>query len=133
MSLIYLVYSIIQILEKEIATLSNTPAWKLPWVEEPGRLQSMGSQRVVHEQLHFLSFCNYFWRRKWQCTPVFLPGESHGQRDLVGYSLWGCKESDTLFKPTICLFDLCIDWSIHCWLGCLFLPNVYIFYFSSSF
>ena len=35
------------------------------------------------------------WRRKWQLTPVFLPGESHGWRSLVGYSPWGCKESDT--------------------------------------
>ena len=35
------------------------------------------------------------WRRKWQPTPVFLPGESHGRRNLVGYSPWGCKESDT--------------------------------------
>ena len=35
------------------------------------------------------------WRRKWQPTPVFLPGESHGWRSLVGYSPWGCKESDT--------------------------------------
>ena len=35
------------------------------------------------------------WRRKWQPTPVFLPGESHGQRSLEGYSLQGCKESDT--------------------------------------
>ena len=34
------------------------------------------------------------WRRKWQPTPVFLPGESHGQRNLVGYSPWGRKESD---------------------------------------
>ena len=34
------------------------------------------------------------WRRKWQATPVFLPGESHGQRSLVGYSPWGCKELD---------------------------------------
>ena len=33
-------------------------------------------------------------RRQWQSTPVFLPGESHGQRSLVGYSPWGCKESD---------------------------------------
>ena len=32
------------------------------------------------------------WRRKWQPTPVFLPGESHGQRSLVGYSPRGCKE-----------------------------------------
>ena len=35
------------------------------------------------------------WRRAWQLTPVFLPGESHGLRNLVGYSPWGCKESDT--------------------------------------
>ena len=35
------------------------------------------------------------WRRKWQPTPVFLPGESHGQRSVVGYSPWGHKESDT--------------------------------------
>ena len=34
------------------------------------------------------------WSRKWQSTPVFFPGETHGQRNLVGYSLWGCKESD---------------------------------------
>ena len=35
------------------------------------------------------------WRRKWQPTPVFLPGESHGQRSLVGCHLWGCTESNT--------------------------------------
>ena len=35
------------------------------------------------------------WREKCQSTPVFLPGESHGQRSLVGYSPRGCKESDT--------------------------------------
>ena len=35
------------------------------------------------------------WRRAWPPTPVFLPGESHGQRSLAGYSLWGCKELDT--------------------------------------
>ena len=34
------------------------------------------------------------WRRKWQSTPVLLPGKSHEQRRLVGYSLWGCKELD---------------------------------------
>ena len=33
-------------------------------------------------------------RRAWQSIPVFLPGESHGQRSLAGYSPWGCKESD---------------------------------------
>uniref|UniRef100_A0AC11ESQ7 Ribosomal protein S25 n=1 Tax=Ovis aries TaxID=9940 RepID=A0AC11ESQ7_SHEEP len=34
------------------------------------------------------------WRRKWQSAPVLLPGKSHGQRSLVGYSPWGCRESD---------------------------------------
>ena len=33
------------------------------------------------------------WRREWQLTPVFFPGECHGQRSLAGYSSWGCKES----------------------------------------
>ena len=41
----------------------------------------------------FIVLC--LWRRGWQPTPVFLPGKSHGQRGLVGYSLWGCKELDT--------------------------------------
>ena len=35
------------------------------------------------------------WRRKWQPTPVFVPGVFHGQRSLAGYSPWGCKELDT--------------------------------------
>ena len=35
------------------------------------------------------------WRRAWQSIPVFLPGEFHGQRSLVGYSPWGCNELDT--------------------------------------
>ena len=35
------------------------------------------------------------WRRQWQPTPVLLPGKSHGQRNLVGFSPWGCQESDT--------------------------------------
>ena len=37
------------------------------------------------------------WRMKWQPTPVFLPGKSHGWRTLAGYSSWGCKESDTTY------------------------------------
>ena len=39
------------------------------------------------------------WRRKWQSTPVFLPGDSHGWRSLVGYSPQGRKESDTTERP----------------------------------
>ena len=41
------------------------------------------------------------WRRKWQSTPVFLPGECHGQMNLVGYSPWDCKESDTTERLTL--------------------------------
>ena len=40
------------------------------------------------------------WRRKWQSTPVIVPGEFHGQRSLVGYSPWGPKESDTIECPS---------------------------------
>ena len=41
------------------------------------------------------------WRRKRQPTPVFLPGESHGQRSLVGYSPRGHEESDMTERPTL--------------------------------
>ena len=44
-----------------------------------------------------------FWRRAWQSTAVFLPGESHGQRSLASYNLWGCKESDTTEGLTLSL------------------------------
>ena len=43
--------------------------------------------------------------KEWQPTLVFLPGELHGQRSLVGYSPWGCKESDTTEKLTLLLLD----------------------------
>ena len=165
-------------LEKEMATRSSILAWRTPWTEEPGGLQSTGSQRVGHDWATSLSLsyiseyhslCRYFsfvyllqyflaavlvififgnfsciislitpsflcsvwniyylnieclplfraslvaqrikhlpamqeswvgmipWRRKWQPTKVFLPGESHGQRSLAGYSPRGRKESD---------------------------------------
>ena len=42
-------------LEKEMATHSSTLAWKIPWIEEPGRLQSMQSQRVRHDQATLLT------------------------------------------------------------------------------
>ena len=41
------------------------------------------------------------WRREWQPTLVCLPGEFHGQRSLVDYSPWGCKESDTAKRLTL--------------------------------
>ena len=69
---------------------------KIPWTEEPGRLQSMGSLRVGHDWATSLSVFTFMhWRRKWQPTPVFLPGESRGRGSLVGCRLWGRTESDT--------------------------------------
>ena len=82
--------------EKAMAPHSNTLAWKIPWTEEPGRLQSMGSRRVGHDWATSLSLFTFIhWRRKWQPTPVFLPGESQGWGSQVGCHLWGRTESDT--------------------------------------
>ena len=82
--------------EKAMAPHSSTLAWKIPWTEEPGRLQSMGSLRVGHNWVTSLSLFTFMhWRRKWQPTPVFLPGESQGRGSLVGCHLWGRTDSDT--------------------------------------
>ena len=62
----------------------------------PGGLRSMESLRVGHYWATSLSlFAFMHWRRKWQSTPVFLPGESQGRGSLVGFRLWGRTESDT--------------------------------------
>ena len=69
---------------------------KIPWTEEPGGLQSMGSLKVGHDWVTSLSLFTFIhWRRQWQPTPVFLPGKSQGRRSLVGCHLWGRTESDT--------------------------------------
>ena len=82
--------------EKAMATHSSTPVWKIPWMVEPGRLRPMGSLRVRHDWATSLSLLTFtHWRRKWQPTPVFLPGESQGQGTLVGCCPWGHTESDT--------------------------------------
>ena len=79
-----------------MATHSSTLTWKIPWTEEPGSLQSMGLPRVGHDCATSLSLFSFMhWRRKWQPTPVFLPGESQGWRSLVGCRLWGRAELDT--------------------------------------
>ena len=112
------------LLEKEMATHTSTLTWRIPQTEEPGRLQSMDSHRVGQDWVTSLSLftiskgllrwlsgkesacqckrCGFNpwsrkipWRRTWQPTPVFLPGKSHGQRSLAGYSPWTRKEWDT--------------------------------------
>ena len=86
--------------EKAMAPHSSTLAWKIPRTEETGRLQSMGLWRVGHNwATSLLLFTFMHWRRKWQPTPVFLPGESQGRGSLVGCRLWGCTESDTTEAP----------------------------------
>ena len=82
--------------EKAMALHSSTLAWKIPWTEEPDRLQSMGSWRVGHDWVTSLSLFTFtHWRRQWQPTPVFLPGESQGRGSLVGCRLWGHTELAT--------------------------------------
>ena len=98
-------------LETEMAIHSSTIAWKIPWTEEPGRLQPMGSQRVRHDWVTSLHWWLRWqriclqcrrpgfepwvrkipWRMEWQLTPGFQPGGSDGQRS---YSPWGIKELD---------------------------------------
>ena len=78
-----------------MATHSSTLAWKFPWAEEPGRLQSIRSLGVGHDGTTSISLFTFMhWRRKWQPTPVFLPGESQEWGSLMGCHLWGHTESD---------------------------------------
>ena len=82
--------------EKAMAPHSSILAGKIPWTEEPGSLQSMGSPRVGYDWVTSLSLFTFIhWRRKWQPTPVFLLGESQGRGSLVGCRLWGRTKSDT--------------------------------------
>ena len=85
-------------LEKTMAHHSSTLAWKIPWTEESGRLQSMGWLRVGHNWATSLSLFTFMhWRREWQPTPVFLPGES-----VDGGTWWaavhGISQSRTRLK-----------------------------------
>ena len=103
-------------LEKEMATHSNILVWRIPWTEEQpiahGAAESCttsfffglpGSARGKEftyqcrrcRRHGFHSWIGKIpWNRKWQLAPVFLPRKSHGQRRLLGYCPWGCKESN---------------------------------------
>ena len=82
-------YPVRELREKAMAPHSSTLAWKIPWMEEPGGLQSMGSLRVGPNWATSVSLFTFMhWRRNWQPPPVFLPGESQGWESLVGCHLW---------------------------------------------
>ena len=81
-----------------MAPHSSTLAWKIPWMEEPGRLQSMELLGVGHDWATSLSLFTFMhWRKQWQPTPVFLPGESHG-RGAWWAAIYGVTQSRTWLK-----------------------------------
>ena len=77
---------------------SSTLAWKILWMGEPGRLQSMGSRRVGHDWTTSLSLFTFMhWRRKWQPTPVFLP-ENPRDGGAWWAAIYGVTQSRTRLK-----------------------------------
>ena len=109
----------------QMATHSSTPAWKIPWTEELGRIQSLGSRRVGHDWATSLSLFTFMhWRRKWQPTPVFLPGESraeeHGGLPSMGSHRAGHDWSDLAAAAAADYYSLPV-------------PKKYTTYFSSGF
>ena len=79
-----------------MATHSSILAWEIPWTEEPGGLRACNSVCLQCGRPGFDPWVGKIpWRRKWQPTPVLLPGKFHGPRSLVGYSPWGHKQLDT--------------------------------------
>ena len=81
-----------------MAPHSSTLAWKIPWTEGPGGLQSTGLLRVRHDWVTSLSLFTFMhWRRKWQPTPVFLPGESQG-RGAWWAAVYGVTQCRTRLK-----------------------------------
>ena len=117
MQIIFLCTSLSSV-EKAVASHSSTLVWKILWAEEPGRLQSMGLQRVGYNWVTSLSLFTFMhWRSKWQPTPVLLPGESQGRRSLVGCHLWvaqsrtrlKCLSSSSSGCHLYVFFEKCLD------------------------
>ena len=81
-----------------MAPHSSTLTWKIPWMEEGAWWAAVHGVAESRTRLSDFTFTFHFHalaRRKWQSTPVFLPGESQGRGSLVGFRLWGRTESDT--------------------------------------
>ena len=96
LSVVSFIKALILLMEKAMAPHSSTLAWKIPWTEDPGRLQSMGSLRGPTRLSDFtFTFHFHALEKEMAPAPVFLPGESQGRGRLVGCRLWGRTESDT--------------------------------------
>ena len=102
-----------------MAPHSSTLAWKTPWMEEPGRLQFMGSLRVGQDWATSLSLFTFMhWRRKWQPTPVFLPGDpslgshrvGHDWSDLAVVAVAIFHRAFTVSSIKLLLSQLLIVW-----------------------
>ena len=78
----------------EDTTTHSILAWRIPWTEEHGELQSIGLQRLGHNWSDLACTHTLIRRRWWHPTPVLLPGKSHGWRSLIGCSPWGRYKSD---------------------------------------
>ena len=81
--------------EKAMAPHSSILAWKIPWMEEPGGLQSMGLRSRTWLSNFTFDFHSHALEKEMATHSGFLPGEFQGQKSLVGCHLWGHTESDT--------------------------------------
>ena len=81
--------------EKAMAPHSSTLAWRLPWTEEPGRLQSMGLLRVGHYFTFTFTFHFYALEKEMATHSSVLAWRIPGMGNLMGCHLWGLTESDT--------------------------------------
>ena len=120
--------------EKAMAPHSSTLAWKIPWTEEPGMLQSMGSLGVGHDWTTSLSIFTFMhWRRKWQPTSVFSPGESQGPGGAWWAAIYGIAQSRTWLKQLSSSSSSCLDQKPSFWvilsslIACLCLTTPFFF------
>ena len=120
---------IVNTLEKAMATHSSTLAWKIPWMEEPGRLQSMGSRRVRHDWATSLSLFNFHFyalEKEMATHSRFLPGESQGQGSLVGCRPWGSQSRTRLkWLSSSRLVKNCGTWSEPSMMFSLWMSGIY--------
>ena len=102
--------------EKAMAPHSSTLAWKIPWTEEPGRLQTMGSLRVGHDWATSLSLFTFMhWRRKWQPTPVFLAWRIPGTGEPGGLPSMGSHRVGHDWSDLAVAAAALLDPPISCW------------------